>query len=60
MAGSKKIEYICSYCGQKKTRSELQGRPMPGKCPRQQGDKPHSWRKNRTINWKAGSVRENL
>lgn len=50
MAGSKKTEYICSYCGQKKTRSELQGRPMPGKCPRKQGDKPHSWRKNRTIN----------
>jgi hypothetical protein len=29
--------------------TELQGRPMPGKCPRKQGDKPHSWRKNRTM-----------
>ena len=29
--------------------SELQGRPLPGKCPRKTGDKPHSWVKNRTI-----------
>lgn len=46
----KKIEYMCSYCGKKQIRAEHEGRPLPGKCPRKQGDRPHSWRKNRTIN----------
>lgn len=49
MADIKKIEYICSYCGKKEIRTNLQGRPMPGRCPRKQGDKPHSWRKNRVL-----------
>lgn len=44
----KRVEYMCSYCGKKQVLNETQGRPMPGKCPRKQGDKPHSWRKNRT------------
>lgn len=45
----KHIEYMCTHCGRKVIRSELQGRPLPGKCPRKTGDKPHSWVKNRTI-----------
>lgn len=45
----KRIEYICTYCGKKEIKTSLQGRPMPGKCPRKQGDKPHTWRKNRDL-----------
>lgn len=44
-----KIEYMCSYCGKKEIKTSLQGRPMPGKCPRRQGDKPHIWRINRKL-----------
>ena len=47
MSQIKKIEYICTCCGKKEIKTNLQGRPMPGKCPRKEGDKPHSWRKNR-------------
>lgn len=43
----KKIEYMCRYCGRKEVRKEGMGRPMPGKCPRKTGDKPHSWSINR-------------
>ena len=43
----KKVEYMCSYCGRKEIKFKKNGRPLPGKCPRKQGDKPHSWRKNR-------------
>ena len=45
----KRIEYMCTYCGKKTIRSEMIGRPEPGRCPRKQGDKPHSWRINRTL-----------
>lgn len=45
----KKIEYMCSYCGKKVVKMSIQGRPLPGRCPRKQGDKPHSWRKNRDL-----------
>ena len=45
----KRIEWICTYCGKRSTMSERMGRPQPGKCPRKQGDKPHSWRKNKTF-----------
>jgi len=41
------IEYMCTYCGKKETRSSSMGRPNPGKCPRKKGDKPHSWTINR-------------
>ena len=34
MAEIKKIEYMCSYCGKKEIKTNLQGRPMPGKCSR--------------------------
>ena len=49
------IEYMCTFCGKKETRSKTSGRPMPGSCPRkppyQNGiTKPHSWRINRVIN----------
>ena len=29
----KRIEYMCTYCGKKETRSPSMGRPQPGKCP---------------------------
>lgn len=44
---SKRIEYMCSYCGKKTTRSETMGRPMPGKCPKKANGGPHSWKINR-------------
>lgn len=47
MAEVKMVEYMCSYCGKKVTRSLRFGRPDPGKCPRKTGDKPHSWVINR-------------
>ena len=45
----KYIEYICTTCGRKEIRTEISGRPMPGKCPRKTGDRPHSWRRNRVV-----------
>ena len=42
MASSKRIQYMCTYCGKKTTRSSSQGRPMPGRCPKKEGKKPHS------------------
>lgn len=45
----KYIEYICTMCGCKEVRAERYGRPMPGRCPRKTGDKPHSWRRNRVV-----------
>ena len=41
------IEYMCRYCGKKTNRMDSMGRPDPGKCPRKQGDRPHSWVVNR-------------
>lgn len=49
MIGTKRIEYMCSYCGKKTIRTSIQGRPLPGKCPRKSGDRPHSWVKNREL-----------
>lgn len=49
MDDNKRIEYICTYCGRKAIRGKKFGRPDPGRCPRKQGDKPHSWRQNRVI-----------
>ena len=45
----KKIEYMCRYCGKKEIRTNLQGHPMPGTCPRKTGNKPHSWIRNREM-----------
>ncbi len=39
----KTVEFMCSHCGKKTRRPISQGRPQPGKCPRKQGDKPHTW-----------------
>lgn len=45
----KRVEYMCSYCGKKEIRLKSIGRPMPGKCPRRNGDMPHRWIVNRTL-----------
>ena len=47
MAEVRMIEYMCSYCGKKTTRSKRCGRPDPGKCLRKTGDRPHTWIINR-------------
>ena len=46
---TKRIEYMCSYCGKKELRFVSMGKPQPGKCPRKQGDKPHTWMVNRRL-----------
>ena len=38
---TKRTVYMCSWCGKRETR--IVGRPSPGKCPRKQGNKPHTW-----------------
>lgn len=43
----KMVEYMCSYCGRKEPRKADSGKPLPGKCPRKTGDKPHTWKVNR-------------
>ncbi len=45
----KSIEWMCVNCGQKQTRAQTSGRPMPGRCPRSKTGRPHRWTKNRTI-----------
>ncbi len=47
---TKRIEYMCTHCGKKETRSENTGRPNPGKCPRKSNGGPHVWVKNRVLN----------
>lgn len=44
---TKRIEYMCSYCGRKIIKSSTHGRPDPGICPRKVNGGPHSWRINR-------------
>lgn len=46
----KRIEFMCSYCGKKEIRNTSMGRPLPGRCPRKAGNKPHSWVINRRLN----------
>ena len=46
---TKRIEYMCSHCGKKEIRFVSMGKPLPGKCPRKQGDKPHTWTVNRRL-----------
>ena len=43
------VEFQCRYCGAKTTLAINRGEPNPGRCPRKQGDKPHSWITNRKI-----------
>lgn len=45
----KTIEWMCTWCGKKVRRTEVIGRPDPGKCPRKNNTRPHTWVKNRTI-----------
>ena len=48
-----KIEYICTYCGNRSIRLISTGRPMPGRCPAKSKivgkSVPHTWVKNRTM-----------
>lgn len=46
---TKRIEYMCSHCGKKEIRFVSLGKPLPGKCPRKQGNKPHTWTVNRKL-----------
>ncbi|MBO6177914.1 MAG: hypothetical protein J6M62_12155 [Selenomonadaceae bacterium] len=46
---SKRKEWMCTHCGKKEIRFVSAGRPQPGKCPRKNGDKPHTWVVNRTM-----------
>lgn len=50
MADKKRVvkEYICTWCGKREAKADFAGRPSPGRCPRKEGDKPHTWRINRT------------
>lgn len=46
------IEYICTWCGARKTLHKVYGRPEPGECPRKPKSrngksKPHTWVINR-------------
>ena len=45
----KRFEYMCTQCGKKQWRSSNAGRPQPGTCPRREGNKPHTWVKNREM-----------
>ena len=45
---NKKVEWMCTNCGMRTTRSESMGRPMPGTCSRSSTKGPHRWVKNRT------------
>lgn len=52
MAPMKRVEYMCTYCGKKETRSDIGGRPSPGQCPRKPKNangkpRPHTWVINR-------------
>lgn len=39
----KNVEYMCSYCGKKQVKTVNMGRPLPGTCPRRNGNMPHRW-----------------
>ena len=45
----KSIQWMCTKCGQKQTRTASTGRPMPGRCSRSKTGGPHRWVKNMTI-----------
>ena len=47
-AHPKIIEYMCTYCGIKETRTQISGRPKPGQC-RLRKNLPHRWVKNREL-----------
>lgn len=37
------VEWMCTQCGKKIIKSELAGRPRPERCPRKNGERPHTW-----------------
>ncbi|ERJ12742.1 hypothetical protein [Haloplasma contractile] len=39
-------KWMCTHCGRRTSRSVSSGRPLPGKCSRKEGNRPHSWVKN--------------
>ena len=47
MPAYRMVEFMCTYCGKKTSKSATSGRPDPGKCPKKTGEKPHSWVINR-------------
>lgn len=43
-------EWICTNCGKKERKGIIQGRPIPGTCPRAlKSNGPHRWVKNRSM-----------
>ena len=49
-----KVEYICTYCGERITKVAWAGQPNPGTCKRRKDaingrNWPHSWVINRTF-----------
>lgn len=44
-----RIEWMCTHCGRKTTRTKAIGRPDPGHCPRKKNGGPHTWVKNREL-----------
>lgn len=43
----KSVLWSCTWCGAKEMKASIFGRPQPGKCPRKNGDRPHTWVKER-------------
>ena len=52
----KSIQWMCTKCGQKQTRTASTGRPMPGRCSRSKTGGPHRWVKNMTIGKQRGKL----
>lgn len=48
-----RIEYMCSRCGARITRGNFDGKPEPGRCPRNNGNH-HLWVANRRF-YRAGT-----
>lgn len=53
---TKRIQYMCRYCGRKETLNVKSGRPMPGVCPRKGKTRdgrtqPHTWVINRRYDY---------
>jgi len=44
-----KNEYVCAYCGLKKTSPAGWGAPYAASCPKREGKKPHDWTLNRKL-----------
>lgn len=48
-----RIEYMCSRCGARVTKGKTEGKPDPGRCPRNNNNH-HSWVINRRF-YRAGA-----